>query len=361
MPLTEIIDSQMPSMTEWLEKIGVKNAADFRAEDNSKRDRLEILFGEIGLPYTRPEKLEALDIANQTPKFLKILQDKGDKKCALRLMPKKDNLPKLRVRGKTLKENLVWYHAQAINPADYLVEIVPHEQNIYSAIFIINDRSVWGEIIPGGHWKLTQGFHENELMVFLYQSGKWRWQGNDDLEAKKIIEQAVLSLKVYPEKQNILKQKLSAQFTAEGYLKGYFEFTVLPEVGTQFIDYNRLLVNLASPILSTEKPPVSELSGICASPGQARGIAKIVLDPKTAEFNAGEILVCPMTMVDYIPLMQKSAGIITEQGNLLSHAAIISRELKKPCLIGVKQATKKIKNGQTIQLNADAGTIQIIT
>lgn len=67
-----------------------------------------------------------------------------------------------------------------------------------------------------------------------------------------------------------------------------------------------------------------------------------------------------MTTIDYLPLMQKAAGIITEQGNILSHAAIISRELKKPCLVGVKNAMKLLKDGQEIELDANNGFVSII-
>ena len=58
--------------------------------------------------------------------------------------------------------------------------------------------------------------------------------------------------------------------------------------------------------------------------------------------------------------IKKSSAIITEQGGILSHAAIISRELNKPCIVGVKNATKKLKNGQLIEVDADKGTIRII-
>jgi len=339
----------------------VKNAADFRVEDNTKRDRLEILFEEIGLPYDRPDRLTARDIVDKTPRFLDIVKRKGDLPCALRLIPAKPELPKLRQRGKTLNEYLNgWFKELDINPDDYKAEVVPHSEiTLFSTIFLITDQGIWGDIIADSHWHLSQGIYETEPVAFFYDFKNWIWS-REEKEAQKCMEQAIEMLKVEKEKQTALKNKLNSEFTPQGYLKGYFEFIVWPQIGISFIDYNRLLHKILGDRIPTINPAQSGLSGTCASPGQARGPAKIVLDPKTAEFNTGDILVCPMTMVDYVPLMQKSAGIITEQGNLLSHAAIVSRELKKPCLIGVKEATKKIKNGQIIQLDADAGTVQII-
>ncbi|EKD42921.1 MAG: hypothetical protein ACD_72C00532G0001 [uncultured bacterium] len=66
-----------------------------------------------------------------------------------------------------------------------------------------------------------------------------------------------------------------------------------------------------------------------------------------------------MTMIDYVPLMKKAAGIITAQGSILSHAAIVARELGKPCLVGVKNILTEIKDGQNITLDANNGRVII--
>jgi pyruvate,water dikinase len=63
-----------------------------------------------------------------------------------------------------------------------------------------------------------------------------------------------------------------------------------------------------------------------------------------------------MTTPDYLPLMQQAAAIVTELGGVLSHAAIIARELKKPCITGAKDALTKLKAGQLVAFDATAGT-----
>lgn len=74
----------------------------------------------------------------------------------------------------------------------------------------------------------------------------------------------------------------------------------------------------------------------------------------------GDILVTEMTSPDMVPAMKKSAAIITDVGGLLCHAAIVSRELKKPCIIGTKNATKILKDGDLVEVDANQGIVRII-
>ncbi|MBI2445348.1 hypothetical protein HYV43_03100 [Candidatus Micrarchaeota archaeon] len=100
------------------------------------------------------------------------------------------------------------------------------------------------------------------------------------------------------------------------------------------------------------------IRGSCAHPGHASGIARVVLDPaKPGEFNVGDILVTGMTRPEYLPLFKKAGAVITDAGGILSHAAIVARELKKPCVIGTQDATKRIKNGQRVRVDAKGGII----
>ncbi|MFH2105490.1 MAG: PEP-utilizing enzyme [Parcubacteria group bacterium] len=71
----------------------------------------------------------------------------------------------------------------------------------------------------------------------------------------------------------------------------------------------------------------------------------------------GDILVCQNTDVRFLPLMKKAGAIVTDQGGLLSHAAIVARELKKPCLVGTKSATKDLQTGDMIRVGAQQGIV----
>ena len=105
---------------------------------------------------------------------------------------------------------------------------------------------------------------------------------------------------------------------------------------------------------------VKELKGQIAFKGKVRAVARVILDRRNAnELKEGEILVTPMTSPDFVPAMKISAGIITNEGGVLCHAAIMSRELRKPCVIGTKVATDVIKTGQMLTLDADLGVITL--
>lgn len=98
--------------------------------------------------------------------------------------------------------------------------------------------------------------------------------------------------------------------------------------------------------------------GLPASPGYAIGIAHVITDvSKIAEFKDGEVLVTIMTSPDWVPAMRKAKAIITDSGGMTSHAAIVSRELGIPCIVGTQTATKKIKTGQTITIDATQGIV----
>lgn len=116
-------------------------------------------------------------------------------------------------------------------------------------------------------------------------------------------------------------------------------------------------------IVSTASEPTGTevLQGICASPGQVRAAAKIVLSKEDIhKVNPGDIMVAIGTDFDLLEIMNLSGGIITEEGGLLSHASVVSRELKKPCLIGVPNVTKRLHDGDILQLDAHEGLVHIL-
>lgn len=104
------------------------------------------------------------------------------------------------------------------------------------------------------------------------------------------------------------------------------------------------------------------LEGQVASSGFVKGIVKIIRDPvkEANKFERGDILVTSMTLPSFVPIMQISCGIITDEGGLLCHAALISREMKKPCVIGVGNATQILNDGDTVELDAFNGVINIL-
>src|SRR3990167_1488196 len=100
------------------------------------------------------------------------------------------------------------------------------------------------------------------------------------------------------------------------------------------------------------------LVGTAASPGIGTGIVKVLKSPKEIEkVKQGDILVAKMTSPDYVPAMKKAAGIVTDEGGLTSHAAIVSRELGVPCVVGTKEATKKLKDELIVTVYGSEGLV----
>jgi pyruvate,water dikinase len=102
------------------------------------------------------------------------------------------------------------------------------------------------------------------------------------------------------------------------------------------------------------------VKGLPASPGVAYGKARIILDikdSKAREFQKGDILITKMTDPDWVPLMKIAGAIVTDEGGMTSHAAIVSRELGIPAVVGSREATKVISDGQLITVDGTRGIV----
>ena len=98
--------------------------------------------------------------------------------------------------------------------------------------------------------------------------------------------------------------------------------------------------------------------GLGAAPGAAAGPARVVATLTDAgKFSAGEVLVAHMTAPDWVPLMRKAAAIVTDSGGMTCHAAIVSRELGIPCVVGTAEATKVLRDGEIVTVDAGEGVV----
>jgi len=131
------------------------------------------------------------------------------------------------------------------------------------------------------------------------------------------------------------------------------------ENGNIYIVQTRPITTLAQTAGATHDidAPVI-LSGAPASPGVANGPVKIVPDPSQIDkVMAGDILVAEMTTPDFVPAMKRAAAIVTDRGGRTAHAAIVSRELGIPCVVGCETATTTLKDGQVITVDGGNGKV----
>jgi pyruvate,water dikinase len=106
--------------------------------------------------------------------------------------------------------------------------------------------------------------------------------------------------------------------------------------------------------------PVRELQGVACSAGVVRARARVVRSPEQHLDIHGEILVAPMTDPGWVFLMVPSGGLVVERGSILSHTAIIGRELGIPTVVGVADATTIITDGQLLEIDGGAGTVRLL-
>jgi phosphoenolpyruvate synthase/pyruvate phosphate dikinase len=103
----------------------------------------------------------------------------------------------------------------------------------------------------------------------------------------------------------------------------------------------------------------NEIKGLTASLGKVTGIARVVLSLNDLKkVQEGDIIIAPMTRPEHIIAMKRASAIVTDDGGITCHAAIVSRELGIPCVIGTNFATKVFKDGDLIEVDANSGTVR---
>ncbi|MDO8536840.1 MAG: PEP/pyruvate-binding domain-containing protein [bacterium] len=159
-----------------------------------------------------------------------------------------------------------------------------------------------------------------------------------------------------------LEEIISARFPREeelakrhlGYI--YFRGKVYAGDVAEFLE--RLNILLED---ETSAENVDAINGSVARPGKAEGKVKVVFEyGQMDKVEDGDILVASMTTPNFLPAMKKAAAFVTDEGGITCHAAIAAREMNKPCIIGTKIATKVLKDGDLVEVDADKGIVRKI-
>lgn len=129
-------------------------------------------------------------------------------------------------------------------------------------------------------------------------------------------------------------------------------FSIISVGGKTQVYDGSLLANL-------QNTAFTEIKGTIAQPGKISGRAKILMKvSEMGKIKKGDILVTYMTSPNFLPAMKLAAGFVTDEGGLTCHAAIVAREMKKPCVIGTRIATKVFKDGDMVEVNANKGIVK---
>lgn len=146
-----------------------------------------------------------------------------------------------------------------------------------------------------------------------------------------------------------LRRQEFESYTRLGPLSERFATFGMPYYGNDFFSTERVGM------------PEGDLKGIGCSPGKVTGRVKVVTDPAEVHSLHGDILVTTSTDPGWVTLFPGASGIIVERGSLLSHSAIVSREMGKPCIVGVTGLLKSLKTGDVIEMDGSTGIIRTIS
>jgi len=237
------------------------------------------------------------------------------------------------------------------------------EQVIIEAVWGLGEMIVQGSVVPDRYIVQKQ---------------------THDILAKEISDQAISLVKVGSENKEVdiplkkrSKQKISDQEViklaeiGENLQKHYY----FPQDVEWAKEGNKLYIVQTRPITTLKKAAISSdastngdlksagspiLSGSGASPGIGTGPVVICKDPsQIGKVKKGDVLVSVMTSPDFVPAMKKASAIVTDEGGQTSHAAIVSRELGIPCVVGTKLATTTLKNEQVVTVDGKNGLVYL--
>lgn len=209
-------------------------------------------------------------------------------------------------------------------------------------------QSIWWQDLRKGYiWQMN--YFWDKFLKEIARRTKWNF---DDLlwcwpgEVIRILQNQKV------DKRKILSRK-----------KYYAVYTEIEKMQHLFGQQARDLVKiyLEAPIGGK----IKELKGLTVSKGKedfVRGKAKIITNPfrELKKMKRGDILVASMTSPEFIIVMKKAAAIVTDTGGMTSHAAIVSRELGIPCIVGTKIATRFLKDGDRVEVDAGKGIVKKI-
>ncbi|MBZ4420945.1 phosphoenolpyruvate synthase [Myxococcus sp. RHST-1-4] len=133
--------------------------------------------------------------------------------------------------------------------------------------------------------------------------------------------------------------------------------------GRMYLVQSRPITTLVEEAVTPKKPAEVKgpalVTGLGASPGVVSGQVRVLHRPEEGRhLRQGEILVAPMTSPDWVPTLRRSAAIITDSGGMTCHAAIVSRELRIPCVVGTRSATRVLRDGEDVTVDGSTGQVR---
>lgn len=237
---------------------------------------------------------------------------------------------------------------------------------VIESIFGLGENIVQGSVTPDHYevdktnWSIIRKDHVAQTYEMIRKDGETKnypipksRQNKEKLTDKHIIELAKLSQKL---QQHYFFPQDSEWAMENGKL---YIVQTRPITTIEAVDKGKKASAAQTQVITRATDGMKLLAkGDSASPGLVSGIVRHILTPKEIyKLKTGEIMVTSMTTPDFVPAMKKAAALVTDKGGQTSHAAIVSRELGLPCVVGTGNATKVLKEGRVVTVNGKTGEV----
>jgi len=237
---------------------------------------------------------------------------------------------------------------------------------VIESIFGLGENIVQGSVTPDHYevdktnWSIIRKDHVTQTYEMMRKDGETKnypipksRQNKEKLTDKHIIELAKLSQKL---QQHYFFPQDSEWAMENGKL---YIVQTRPITTIEAVDKGKKVSAAQTQVITHATDRMKLLAkGDSASPGLISGIVRHILTPKEIyKLKVGEIMVTSMTTPDFVPAMKKAAALVTDKGGQTSHAAIVSRELGLPCVVGTGNATKVLKEGRVVTVNGKTGEV----
>ncbi len=230
---------------------------------------------------------------------------------------------------------------------------------VIEAIWGLGEKIVQGQVTPD-HYEVDKTELKIASRVVVPQRVEMRRKGDKNVDAK--VPKSRVKAKKLSDQEVIELATLAKKLQQHYFYPQDVEWAI--ENGTVYIVQTRPITTLdrapAEPVEATQLPANSRLilQGDPASPGMATGVTRILRSAKEiTKVKTGDVLITKMTTPDFVPAMKKAVAIVTDEGGQTSHAAIVSRELGVPCVVGTKNGSKVLKKHKFVTVDGSSGKV----
>jgi pyruvate,water dikinase len=183
-------------------------------------------------------------------------------------------------------------------------------------------------------------------------------RGPDGVERREVLEEAERHRRVLNDEEVLALARLAVRVEQHYGAPQDIEFAVSGD--EVFLTQSRPITTLGSAVATSATAAGAEpvLTGLGAAPGRVAGVARVVRTLEEGRaLEPGEVLVAPLTAPDWVPVMRRAAALVTDGGGITCHAAIVSRELGVPCVVGTRNATTVLRSGQVVTVDGSTGEV----